>query len=415
MRRRRFISILGRAALAPLSALPAYADPSGACGVPLARGDGWPVGSVNDDGLVNRDALCAMADRLASGDTNIHAVLVVRNGKLAFERYFKGADEIPGHIYGRRVETVAFDADTLHDMKSVSKSVASLAVGIAIDRGLIRSVDEPIWSFFPELADLRSPEKDRIRLAHVLSMSMGLKWVEATPATGDYDNDEARMHMAWDPCRYVLGLPVTAAAGQEFFYNTGALTLVSAIIRKATGRPLDEFARETLFEPLGITSTAWDRYRGGYRCRRGIALATARHGQDRPAGSCGRSLERPPDRFQGMDRRLDGREDQGDGRSILRISVVAGPSEAQSREGQLDRRAWSRRAVDPHRPEARSRRRGDRGLLSGLQPASISIAVRRIPGRVARDPASGLSWAASRRQSLSRFRTVTVVESPQLA
>ncbi|WP_454644471.1 serine hydrolase domain-containing protein [Bradyrhizobium liaoningense] len=199
---------------------------------------------------------------MAASDANIHAVLVVRNGRLVFERYFRGADEIPGYIYGRRVQTVAFDADTLHDMKSVSKSVASLVVGVAIDRGLIRSVDEPIFSFFPELSDLRSPEKDRIRLADVLTMSMGLKWVEATPATGDYDNDEARMHMAWDPCRYVLGLPVTSAAGQEFFYSTGALMLVSAIVRKATGRPLDEFARETLFKPLGITGTAWGRYRG---------------------------------------------------------------------------------------------------------------------------------------------------------
>ena len=91
---------------------------------------------------------------------------------------------------------------------------------------------------------------------------MGLKWVEATPSTGDYDNDEARMHMARDPCRYVLGLPAKAPPGQEFFYNTGALTLVSAIIRKATGHPLDEFARANLFEPLGITRAEWERYKG---------------------------------------------------------------------------------------------------------------------------------------------------------
>src|SRR5262249_12576420 len=150
---------------------------------------------------------------------------------LVFERYFRGSDEIPGRIYGRRVENVTFDADTLHDMKSVSKSVASLAVGIAIDRGLIRSVNEPIFSFFPELSDLRTPEKARIQLVHALTMSIGLQWVEATPATGDFNDDEARMHMARDPCRYVLGLAATAPAGQDFFYNTGALTLVSAIIR----------------------------------------------------------------------------------------------------------------------------------------------------------------------------------------
>jgi CubicO group peptidase (beta-lactamase class C family) len=156
-------------------------------------------------------------------------------------------------------------------VKSVSKSVASLVVGIAIDRGLIRSINEPIFSFFPELSDLRSPEKDRIQLLHVLTMSMGLGWVEATPSN-EGNNDEGRMHMASDPCRYVLGLPVTAPAGQEFFYNTGALTLMSAIVRKATGRPLDEFARETLFEPLGITRVEWNRYKGDSDAGGGLRL-----------------------------------------------------------------------------------------------------------------------------------------------
>jgi CubicO group peptidase (beta-lactamase class C family) len=271
MRRRQLFSLLGGAALAPLTSLPVYADPPEGCGVPVARDDGWPVVSLDENRLVDRAALCKMADRLA-GSTNVHAVLIARGGKLVFERYFRGDDEIPGRIYAPRVENVSFDADTLHDVKSVSKSVASLALGIAIDRGLIRNVNEPIFSFFPELSDLRSPEKDRIQLSHVLTMSMGLKWEEATPATGDYNNDEARMHIAWDPCRYVLGLPVTAPAGREFFYNTGALTLLSAIVRKATGRPLDEFARATLFEPLGISAVEWSRVRGDTDAGGGLRL-----------------------------------------------------------------------------------------------------------------------------------------------
>jgi CubicO group peptidase (beta-lactamase class C family) len=268
MKRRLFISLLGGAALAPLTALQAHADSSDGCGVPIARDDGWPIASVTEDKLLDGPALCRTADRLVASGANVHAVLVARGGKLVFERYFSGSDE----INGRRVENVTFDAGTLHNMKSVSKSVTSLALGIAIDRGLIRSVNETIFSFFPELSDLRSPEKDRIQLVHALTMSMGLKWVEATPATGDYDNDEARMHMASDPCRYVLGLPVTAPAGQEFFYNTGALTLVSAIMRKATGRPLDEFAREALFEPIGITEFEWTRVKGDSDAGGGLRL-----------------------------------------------------------------------------------------------------------------------------------------------
>ncbi len=267
MRRRQFFSLFSGAALARFTALPAHADLTDGCGVPVARDDGWPVASINDDKLVDRDALCKMADRLVASSANVHAVVVARGGKLVFERYFRGNDE----INGRRVENITFDADRLHNIKSATKSVASLALGIAVDRGLISSINEPIFSFFPELSDLRSPEKDRIRLVHALTMTMGLKWVEAVPNNED-DNDEVRMHMASDPCRYVLSLPATVPAGQEYFYNTGALTLVSAIVRKATGRTLDEFARETLLQPLGITSVEWVRVKGDSDAGCGLRL-----------------------------------------------------------------------------------------------------------------------------------------------
>jgi CubicO group peptidase (beta-lactamase class C family) len=158
-------------------------------------------------------------------------------------------------------------------MKSVSKSVASLVFGIAVDRRLIGSLDQPILNFFPELADLRTPEKDRIKLVHALTMTLGLGWEEATPATGDENNDEARMNRSRDGARFVLGsLPVTDPPGEKFFYNTGALKLTSAIVRKATGHPLDELARTALFEPLGITAVDWERRKGDTDTGGGLRL-----------------------------------------------------------------------------------------------------------------------------------------------
>ncbi len=77
---------------------------------------------------------------------NIHSVLVVRQGMLAFEHYRKGND----FAWAQSLPDAMHGPTTLHDMRSVSKSVTSLLVGVAIDRGLILSVDDPIFKYFPE-------------------------------------------------------------------------------------------------------------------------------------------------------------------------------------------------------------------------------------------------------------------------
>ena len=144
-----------------------------ACGGPAAIGDGWPTATPKSVGL-DGPRLCGIAARLEATDANVHAVIIVRRGKLVFEQYFQGHDEPWGMGDGRH----DFDATTKHDMRSVSKSVISLLVGIAIDRKLIKSADEPVVKFFPDYSALKTPGWDNITLRHLLTMSSGIQWDE---------------------------------------------------------------------------------------------------------------------------------------------------------------------------------------------------------------------------------------------
>jgi CubicO group peptidase (beta-lactamase class C family) len=241
----------------PRRAKPAAA--AAACGVPAARDDGWAVARPEDEGL-DPGLLCGLAQRLQAPERpNLHAVLVVRHGRLVFEHYAAGEDESWGRPLGR----VEHGPDDLHDQRSVSKSVTALLAGIAIGRGLIAGVDEPVTGFFPEYADLRTPERDRILLRHLLAMSTGLEWDEERHPYGDPLNSETGMSRSAEPYRFALEQPVVAPPGTRYKYSGGATALLAKIVAKAAGEPLEEFARTALFEPLGITAFEWRRLRNG--------------------------------------------------------------------------------------------------------------------------------------------------------
>ena len=224
------------------------------CGVPKASTDKWAVAAPESVGLANA-ALCPMVKWLNDSKENVHAVLVARHGTLVFEQYFSGSDE----AWGRPLGNIAFGPEVRHDERSATKSIIALLLGIAIDRGLIKSIDEPVLSFFPEYADLRTPEKDRITLRHLVTMSAGLEWHELDIPYTSAANSENRMDAASDPYRFALEQPVVAPPGEIWNYNSGATELVAAVVKKAAGKPVDEFARELLFEPLGIADVEWPK------------------------------------------------------------------------------------------------------------------------------------------------------------
>jgi CubicO group peptidase (beta-lactamase class C family) len=224
------------------------------CGVPKASTDKWAVAAPESVGLASA-ALCPMVKWLNDSKENVHAVLVARHGTLVFEQYFSGSDE----AWGRPLGNIAFGPEVRHDERSATKSIIALLLGIAIDRGLIKSIDEPVLSFFPEYADLRTPEKDRITLRHLVTMSAGLEWHELDIPYTSAANSENRMDAASDPYRFALEQPVVAPPGEIWNYNSGATELVAAVVKKAAGKPVDEFARELLFEPLGIADVEWPK------------------------------------------------------------------------------------------------------------------------------------------------------------
>jgi len=200
-----------------------------------------------------------VAERLAGLEqagkvSGLHALLVSQGGKLAFEHYGQGADEILGTSLGN----VAFGPDVLHDLRSISKSVVALAYGIAHAAGKVPPLEARLYEQFPEYADLAAQlGRDRITIHHVLSMTLGLEWDEVTTVYGDPRNSEMAMEAASDRFRFILERPVVGEPGGNWTYCGGATALLGRLIAKGTGEALPAYCRRVLFDPLGFGPSDW--------------------------------------------------------------------------------------------------------------------------------------------------------------
>jgi CubicO group peptidase (beta-lactamase class C family) len=236
-------SLLGAAGAAALLAHPSL----------LAAAAAWPRGSGEGTGVA--PDLGARLDRgVRSGElAGLHTVFVARHGRLAVERYYTGADE----RWGTPLGTVAFDADTLHDLRSISKSIIGLLYGVALAERKVPALDTPVLDAFPAYADLAADRPRRaIHIAHLLTMTMGLAWNEDLPYS-DPRNSEIAMEHSADRYRYVLTQPLLSAPGAAWRYSGGATAVLGHLIARGTGVPLLEFARTRLFAPVGIDQAAW--------------------------------------------------------------------------------------------------------------------------------------------------------------
>ena len=169
---------------------------------------------------------------------HLRSVLATIDGRIVLERYFRGLGK-----------------DDFHHCASVTKSITSALVGVALGRGQIGSLDIPIVDFLPGRTSLRNKEHLRqISFRHALSMSVGLGWDEPPSDTWDQRADLIELFCT---------LPQEDTPGLRFAYNTFAVHVLSLALSEAVGMELGCFADKHLFEPLAITPGQWRRDTGG--------------------------------------------------------------------------------------------------------------------------------------------------------
>lgn len=170
----------------------------------------------------------------------MRSLLVVRRGRLVAEHYFGGAG--PGDPA---------------DVRSVTKSVVSTLAGLALQRGDLAGLDQPIGEILrPEVAALDSLDAS-VTVRHLLTMSGGWAWTEQG-SVGYNEWILSGDHLGW-----LLEKPHAAEPGATFSYNSAAAHLLGVVVEEAVGLPLPEFARQVLFQPLGIARADWEPFPGG--------------------------------------------------------------------------------------------------------------------------------------------------------
>jgi CubicO group peptidase (beta-lactamase class C family) len=192
---------------------------------------------VEMDGEILRHA---MSDLPPPSEHGLRSMLAMRRGKLVLEAYWNG-----------------YDKNAQQDLRSATKSITSLLVGIAIDQKFVKGIDEPLRTYLGPIYPNASALQQNITLEDLLTMRSGL-------ACNDRDENspghEDRMYRERDWVGYFLHLPIVSPAGQATRYCTGGAVTLGRVISEASKRSVPMFADQFLFGPLGIKGAHWSDF-----------------------------------------------------------------------------------------------------------------------------------------------------------
>lgn len=216
---------------------------------PKQMNDGWQVSTL-DKQNINSETIGRLSSLVRNGEFGeIHSMHIVRHGLLVFDEYYK-----EDHSQER-----------IHFLASVTKSIASTLIGVAINQGFIEGADQNIIDFFPQYANIinADPRKQSLKLCHLLTMTAGFEWIDGNGSMPE--SDDYKVHItAKDAVEYVLSKPIIHEPGTHFDYTGGCSILLSAIIEYTTGMSAEEFAETYLFTPLGITDFHFQHVHDGH-------------------------------------------------------------------------------------------------------------------------------------------------------
>ncbi len=205
--------------------------------------DQWTLVAAADVGM--DPALLARATSAQPADSvhRLSSMLVLRHGKPVVEQYWNG-----------------YDKDTLHDLRSATKSITSLLMGVAIDQRLIGAVTDPLATYLAPVYPDAPAFRLQPTLQDLLTMRSGLDcddWVASSPGNED------KMYRQTDWVKFYTALPAVAAPGAQTRYCTGNPVALGRVLALTGKKPVAQFAEEVLFGPLGIHAARWAMFDGG--------------------------------------------------------------------------------------------------------------------------------------------------------